>query len=166
MSDQVAALFDSPLKASDAIKALKSAGISSERMSLLIGEEFREEYFGPSNSSHLAEGAAVGGVVGGGLGAFFSSIFVAGSLTVPFAGILLAGPLVAALAGAGAGAATGGLLGALIGLGMTEDQAQQYAEAIGQSGGVLLGVTVNHDDRASVIKLLEGAGGAAVFGAS
>ncbi len=165
MADQVMALYNNPAKAKTAIEALGASGVSADRISVLVGEEFREEFFGPANSSQMVAGAATGGVVGGGLGAVLSGILAAGSLTVPFAGVLLAGPLVAALAGAGAGATAGGLLGALIGLGMPEDQAKQYQEAISESGGILLGVNVTNEDRMDVVKLLEGAGGAAIFGA-
>ena len=165
MNEQVIALFDTPAKASTAVEALGSTGVASERISVLVGDEFREEYFGPANTTHVVEGAATGGAVGGGLGMLLSGLVVAAPATVPIAGMFIAGPIVAALAGAGAGAATGGLLGALIGLGVTEDQAKQYQDAITQSGGILLAVSVTSDDRADIAKLLEGAGGAALFGA-
>ncbi len=165
MKEQVIALFDTPAKASTAVEALGSSGVTSERISVLVGDEFREEYFGPANTTHLAEGAATGSAVGGGLGMLLGGLVVAAPATIPVAGLFIAGPIVAALAGAGAGAAAGGLVGALIGLGVSEDQAKQYEEAITEPGGILLAVSVSNEDRASIAKLLEGAGGAAVFGA-
>lgn len=165
VKEQVIALFDTPAKASTAVEALGSSGVSSERISVLVGDEFREEYFGPANTTHVVEGAATGGAVGGGLGMLLSGLVVAAPAAVPIAGLFIAGPIVAVLAGAGAGAATGGLVGALIGFGVSVDQAKQYAEAITESGGILLAVSVDNDDRANITKLLEGAGGAAVFGA-
>lgn len=165
MEEQIIALFDTPAKASNAVEALGSSGVSGERISVLVGDEFRDEYFGPGNSTHVAEGAATGGAVGGGLGMLLSGLVVATPAAVPIAGMFIAGPIIAALAGAGAGAAAGGLLGALIGLGMSEDQAKQYQQAISESGGILLAVSVGNDDRADIAKLLQGAGGAAVFGA-
>ncbi len=57
--------------------------------------------------------------------------------------MVAAGPLAAALLGAGVGAATGGLVGALVGLGISEDEAENYAEG-GRRGGTL--VVVRTDD--------------------
>src|ERR671919_773197 len=50
-----------------------------------------------------------------------------------------AGPIVAALAGAGAAGATGGLVGGLIGAGMPEVEAKRYAGRI-REGGYLCSV--------------------------
>ena len=50
-----------------------------------------------------------------------------GSLAIPGVGpFIAAGPIMAALAGAGVGAAVGGLSGALIGLGIPQYEAKQY----------------------------------------
>ena len=53
--------------------------------------------------------------------------------------LIAAGPIVAALAGAGAGSAIGGIAGALIGLGLPELEAKRYEEAIKQ-GRILVSV--------------------------
>jgi len=54
-------------------------------------------------------------------------------------GLLAAGPIVAALAGAGAGAAAGGLVGALVGWGIPDHHIKFYKDAL-EKGSVLLGV--------------------------
>lgn len=65
-------------------------------------------------------GMAVGGAVGGLLGA-------ASALVIPGVGPILAGGILAsAFGGAMAGVATGGILGALMGLGISEEEAQYY----------------------------------------
>ena len=57
----------------------------------------------------------------------------------------MAGPLAAAFAGGGAGAVTGGIIGALVGMGIPEDNAEAYHEAL-REGGVVLGVVPRSGD--------------------
>jgi hypothetical protein len=65
-------------------------------------------------------------------------------LAIPGIGpIVAAGPLAAALAGAGVGAVAGGLIGGLTGAGVSEEDANYYAESV-RRGGAL--VTVRADD--------------------
>src|SRR5437763_1410830 len=81
-------------------------------------------------------GAATGGVVGGVLGWLIGI----GALTIPGLGpFIAAGPIVAALAGAGAVGATGGLIGALVGTGMPEIEAKRYEGRL-RNGGLLCSV--------------------------
>jgi hypothetical protein len=47
--------------------------------------------------------------------------------------LIAAGPVVAALAGAGAAGATGGLVGGLIGAGIPEVEAKRFAGRIGKA---------------------------------
>jgi hypothetical protein len=68
----------------------------------------------------------------------------AGALTIPVIGpILAAGPIAAALTGAGIGAAAGGLVGALTESGVPEQDAKYYAEGV-RRGDVL--VTIRTDE--------------------
>jgi hypothetical protein len=63
-----------------------------------------------------------------------------GALAIPGLGpFIAAGPIMAALAGAGAGAAAGGLTGALIGMGIPELEAKQYEGKV-KNGNILLSV--------------------------
>jgi hypothetical protein len=57
---------------------------------------------------------------------------------------MVAGPIVAGLAGLGAGGAVGGLLGGLIGLGIPEYEAKRYEGQV-RNGGVLLSVHAETD---------------------
>ena len=83
-----------------------------------------------------ATGATSGAVIGGGLG-WLAGI---GALAIPGLGPLIAaGPIVAALAGAGAGGAIGGLAGALVGVGIPEYEAKRYEGRV-KEGGILLSV--------------------------
>ena len=85
---------------------------------------------------------------GGGVGATLGAIAAIGTtLALPGLGLLIAGPIAAALAGGGAGALTGGLVGALIGHGIPEEQAKQYEQGI-REGGIVMGVQPRSDEDA------------------
>ena len=64
---------------------------------------------------------------------------------------MVAGPIAAALVGAGAGGATGGLIGALIGAGIPEDRAKEYERGI-NNGGILLGTRARDDAHAAELE--------------
>lgn len=68
-----------------------------------------------------------------------------GAIAIPGLGpFIAAGPIMAALAGAGVGGAVGTLTGALVGLGVPEYEAKRY-ETFLNAGGSLL--SVHADDR-------------------
>lgn len=62
---------------------------------------------------------------------------------------MVAGPILAALAGAGVGGTVGGITGSLVGFGIPEYEAKRYEAAI-KSGGILL--SVHADNSAEVVK--------------
>ena len=82
-----------------------------------------------------------------------------GALAIPGLGIFIAaGPIVAALAGAGAGGAVGTLTGSLIGLGIPEYEAKRY-ESYVNKGGMLLAVHADDNKWAKLAKeILDRAG--------
>ena len=83
-------------------------------------------------AAFLVVSAAAGGTLG-----WLAGI---GALAIPGVGpFIAAGPIVAALAGAGAVGAVGGIAGALIGLGIPEYEAKRYEGRISK-GGILLSV--------------------------
>ena len=86
-----------------------------------------------------AEGFGKGSAIGGGVGAALAAVFAIGtSIVVPGLGLVVAGPIAAALMGAGAGGATGGIIGALIGAGIPEERAATYERDV-KAGGILIG---------------------------
>ncbi|MGA7929795.1 MAG: hypothetical protein WCA20_27855 [Candidatus Sulfotelmatobacter sp.] len=69
-----------------------------------------------------------------------------GALAIPGIGpFIAAGPIVAALAGAGAGGAVGGIAGALVGMGIPEYEAKRYEGRV-REGGILLSVHCDDDN--------------------
>jgi uncharacterized membrane protein len=136
------ATFDDLSHARMAVEELQSAGFARENISLMASDtEWRRS--GRRDEldvvgEDVAEGAASGAVTGGILGGLTGALAGLVALAIPGLGpIIVAGPVAAALAGAGIGAATGAVLGALIDLGIPEDEAEYYAEAVRRGGAVV-----------------------------
>ncbi len=146
MSHLVTGILHSRSDAEEAIQNLVDAGFSRDDLSVLMSESTRGREFAVQPATKAPEGAVTGATVGGVLGAIAAGLVAAGVLVIPGVNLLVAGPVLAGLAGLGAGAAAGGLLGALMGLGIPEHEARFYKEQI-EKGGILVGVYA-HDDRA------------------
>src|SRR5437660_8299413 len=126
------------------VDTLRREGFRNTDISVLFPENEGTKDFAHEKNTKAPEGAATGAasgaVVGGGLG-WLAGI---GALAIPGLGpFIAAGPIVAALAGAGAGGAVGGLTGALIGMGIPEYEAKRYEGRV-KDGGILL--SVHSDD--------------------
>jgi hypothetical protein len=129
-----------------AYRSLRDRGYSDDEINVLMSDDTRNSWFGDDNDgdselgTKAAEGATTGGAIGGTLGAIIGGIAALGTnLVLPGLGLVVWGPIAAALAGAGAGGATGGLVGALIGAGIPEERAREYEEGV-KNGGAVLGV--------------------------
>ena len=143
----VTGLYSTPESASKAYNELTSRhGYKSDDINVLMSDETRKRHVGDvkpgtelSGGSKAAEGFGKGSAIGGGIGAALAALFAVGtSVLIPGLGLVVAGPIAAALVGAGAGGATGGLIGALIGAGIPEDRAKVYERGL-NDGGILLG---------------------------
>jgi uncharacterized membrane protein len=89
-----------------------------------------------------------------------------GIIAVPGIGLVAAGPIIAALAGAGAGAAAGTLVGGLVGLGIPEHEAKVLDDQI-RRGGILIAVSCNSPAQEKLAKdILEEAGAGRISHAS
>jgi len=127
-----------------AYQSLRSRGYSDDEINVIMSDETRDKYYSDGDTAlddnKALEGAGAGSAIGGTLGAIIGGIAAIGtSLVVPGLGLVVAGPIVAALAGAGAGGITGGLVGALIGWGIPEERAKMYETGVTE-GGTVLGV--------------------------
>ena len=141
--------------ARDAIHRLEAAGISHNNISLIGPERARNEFAEIETKTMAAEGAGIGGAAGVAIGALAAGLTAVASIAIPGVGLLVAGPLVAALAGAGAGGMAGGVVGGLVGLGLTEHEAH-FNTAVLKEGGYVVAVTTNDaTDRKVASELLQ-----------
>src|SRR5687768_2456343 len=136
-----------------AYRSLRDRGYSDDDINVMMSDETRNKYYADGDTvledNKALEGAGTGGAIGGTLGAIIGGVAAIGTnVLLPGLGLVVWGPIAAALAGAGAGGLTGGLVGALIGWGIPEDRAKEYETGI-REGGTVLGVTPRSDDDAS-----------------
>ena len=128
-----------------AYQSLRDRGYTDDEINVMMSDETRDKYYSDGDSAlednKALEGMGTGGAIGGTLGAIIGGIAAIGTnVILPGVGLVVWGPIAAALAGAGAGGLTGGLVGALIGWGIPEDRAKEYETGI-REGGTVLGVT-------------------------
>ncbi len=138
--------------ADKAYNSALSRGYSKDDVNLMMSDQTRDSWFADGDDSALGskalEGAGTGSAIGGTLGAVIGGIAAIGTnVLLPGLGLVVAGPLLAALAGAGAGGLTGGLVGALIGSGIPEEHAKMYEEGI-KNGGAVMGITPRNSEDA------------------
>jgi len=151
----VTGLFRDRDSAERAYQSVTARGYTSADVNLVMSDATRDLHFAKTGKlttelgSKAAEGAGMGGAIGGALGAIAGAVAAIGTtLAIPGLGLIIAGPLAAAVAGAGAGAAGGGLIGALIGWGLPEERVKSYEAGI-RDGGILIGVTPRTDEDAA-----------------
>jgi hypothetical protein len=132
--------FDNVDDADRAYRDLRQAGFPDADLNLIVSNSLpgRDDIHPVERTDietgSAAKGAVAGGVLGGAAGLAVSLM----GLAIPGIGpILAAGPIVAALAGAGAGAVAGGLIGALTDLGVEKDEAELYAESVRRGGSLV-----------------------------
>ena len=142
-SRMMTGLFRDRESAERAYGSLNSRGYGKDDVNLLMSDDTRKKYFSDSDTelgTKAWEDAGKGAAIGGGVGATLAAIAAIGTtLALPGLGLLIAGPIAAALAGGGAGALTGGLIGALVGHGIPEENAKLYEQGI-RDGGIVMGV--------------------------
>lgn len=141
----ITALFKDKADAEKAYQELLDREYTYKDIDVIMTDETRNKHYGEDSSDRsvlgnkAAEGTGVGGAVGGAIGAIVGAIAAIGtSVALPGLGLIIAGPIVAALAGAGAGGAAGGLVGGLVGYGIPEKTALEYEMGL-KEGGIILG---------------------------
>jgi hypothetical protein len=129
-----------------AVEAFKAAGFSNNDVSALFPENKGTKDFAHEKSTKAPEGATTGAGTGALLGGGLGWLAGIGALAIPSLGpFIAAGPIMAALAGAGVGGAVGGLSGALVGMGIPEYEAKRYEGRV-KDGGILLSVHSDSSD--------------------
>jgi hypothetical protein len=155
----VTGMFKDRDSAERAYKTISDRGYEQDEVNLMMSDEARKRHFGTTTTTtetelgnKALEGAGAGAGIGGTVGAIVGAIAAIGtSLVIPGLGLVVAGPVAAALAGAGAGGATGGIIGALVGSGMPEERATVYEDGVKQ-GNIVMGVTPRSDEDAEYIE--------------
>ena len=150
-------LFNDKESAESAYQKLKERGYSDEDVNVIMSDDTRNRYF--KNDEHPTdlgnksmEGAGKGSAIGGTIGAIIGAIAAIGtSVLIPGLGLVVAGPLAAALVGAGAGGLTGGIIGALVNAGIPEEHAKEYEAGI-KNGGIFMGVEPKTDEDAELFE--------------
>lgn len=165
----VSALFHDADEADAAFRRALDAGVPGERISILLSDQARDEYF-PSEVVEVhkerktLEGTGVGSAIGMTVGAIAGAIAAVGTtVALPGLGLIVAGPLAAAIAGAGAGGVTGGLVGALVGTGLSEERAELYRTSIEEGGIVLVARPQTEKQADAVEDAWKDEGGAEVY---
>lgn len=153
----VTGIFKNSQDAANAITRLLQGGVHRDDISVVASEKANMEAFGIETQSKASQGAVLGGGIGGTLGALVAGFTAVGAIATGGVGILVAGPIVAALAGAGAGAAAGGIIGGLIGYGIPEHQVKFFQDAI-DKGSVLVGARVPDKQVDWVVRTFESYG--------
>jgi hypothetical protein len=139
----IAALFDDYDDAADAVGELEAMGVPPSDLSVIANNADGRH---PSPAAEdAASGAGIGAVVGG-AGGLATGL---GAMAIPGVGpVVAAGWLAATAAGAAAGAvvggAAGGIIGALTDGGVSENDANVYAEGV-RRGGTLVTARVDDD---------------------
>jgi hypothetical protein len=136
----VTGLFRDRESAERAYGSLSERGYGRDDVNLLMSDDTRKKYFSDDEGTEFGtkawEGAGKGAAIGGGVGATLGAIAAIGTtLALPGLGLLIAGPIAAAL------------VGALIGHGIPEEQAKHYEQGI-REGGIVMGVQPRSDEDA------------------
>jgi hypothetical protein len=128
------------------VDSLLAAGFHNDDVSILAADVNTTRDLATEKHTKAPEGATTGAVTGVLAGGTFGLLAGLGMLAIPGIGPLIAaGPIMAALAGAGAGAATFGLVGALVGMGIPEYEAKRYEGHV-KDGGILVSVHAENSD--------------------
>ena len=151
----ITGVFRSRDDAERAYNTLIEKGYAPDEIILLMSDETHRTQFKDSvineSGGKTMEKAGIGSAIGGTVGAIVGAVAAIGtSIALPGLGLIIAGPIVAGLTGAGAGGLTGGLIGGLIGSGMSNDHAKAYEQSL-KEGAVVIGVVPRTPEDRSLI---------------
>jgi len=146
-------MFNDREGAERAYKTVTDRGYKTEDVNLLMSDDTRKKHFSAETGvetelgNKALKGVGTGSAIGGTVGAIVAVIAAAATLAIPGLNVIAAGPIVAALTGAGAGGIAGGLIGGLVGWGIPEERAKAYESGI-KEGGIVMGVNPRNEEDA------------------
>lgn len=144
MVKTIAGFFRTRTEAETAESALLNSGFTRDRVSFVAGDARGHDLpaVGPikdvEGDTELAKDAFLGSAIGLAVGMI--AVFIPG-----IGPLIAAGPLGGAIAGLSVGAGAGGLVGLLKDHGVSEEEAEFYAEGV-RRGGALITVEYSNDD--------------------
>lgn len=155
-------VFSSADDAENLVDELEIKGYNSKEMSIIAKDNAHLYKKVGSKGGAVTSGAVSGATAGGVIGGLAGLLIGLGAIAIPgIGGLLIGGPLAAALGLTGAAATTvsgattgilaGGLVGGLVALGIPEDVARVYEERV-REGAVLLAVPVKGMDQAHEVR--------------
>jgi len=167
MTVTISRLYDDYAAASQAVRDLEAAGLSSSDISI-VASNADNWYRGDRTSRRTdrvdtdrdgtddrVEGAEAGAGIGAVLGGAAGLLAGLGVIAIPGIGpVVAAGWLIATGAGAVAGGAAGGIIGALTQAGVSKEDAHLYAEGV-RRGGTLVTARVPDGDRTRYEAILD-----------
>lgn len=165
--EQISGVFNSYQNLNSLMNELNANGISDKNINILMADNTRQSYTHNAGdninegvndaieNSRMPEGTSTGAISGGLLGALIGGLTLVGSVALPGAGLLAAGPIVGALTGGAIGAASGGVIGALIGAGIPENEAQEYEKALQQQGNVVVIAHIHRNQSSQIRSIFE-----------
>ena len=149
MAKSIFCIAANELQANRIIDDLRVAGFSGNDISVLFPDKSSTKNFAHEKNTKAPEGAVGGARAGVVVGATLGWLAGIGSLAIPGLGpFIAAGPIMAALSGAGVGGVVGGVAGGLIGLGVPEIEAKRYEGRV-KNGNLLISV---HSDNSEETK--------------
>jgi hypothetical protein len=163
MTTTISRLYNSNAEARAAVRDLEAAGVDHGDISILASNA--DNWYDGKNKTYpdrdldgkddRAEGARTGAGIGAAAGGAAGLLAGLGLLAIPGVGpVVAAGWLVATLTGAAAGGATGGVVGALTQTGLSDDDAQVYAEGL-RRGGAVVSARVEDTDAARLQSIMD-----------
>jgi hypothetical protein len=136
----ITVLFKDTDSAGQACQTLIERGYSNDEIAIIMSDETCTAHLGPlKDLGHKAE-------VGGTVGALAGAVAATGAaLAAPGIGLVVAGPILAGIAGAGTGATLGTLIGGIAGFDPAAAHHHSLERGI-RSGGVVIGIKPHSDE--------------------
>ncbi|HEX8036430.1 MAG TPA: hypothetical protein VF510_21410 [Ktedonobacterales bacterium] len=145
-------LFEHSRDANDLVDDLQKEGIAKSQIGLVARHEVVKE-----QGIDVTTGTEIGAITGATTGGIAGLLIGLGALLIPGLNIVAAGTFLvvigATVLGLAGGAIAGGLIGSLTGLGLSEERARRYSDAV-SAGHILVTVQTPQERAQEVAELM------------